>query len=116
MSRSEVLELLQQADIFVDQIIGGSYGMATMEAMSFGKPVMCYIMPEVFEAGLSTDCPIINTNPDNLKEKLIELIDNAPMRHEIGKKSRAFVEEFHDADKGAKQLSQIYKNALKEAS
>lgn len=112
MSRLEVLERMQKADIFIDQIIIGSYGMAAMEAMSFGKPVMCYIMPEVFEAGLPATCPIVNTNPDNLKEKLVELITNPQLRHELGKKSRVFAEEHHDVDKAALHLSAIYKNAL----
>jgi len=51
MSRENVLEIMQRADIFLDQIICGGYGMASTEAMAFGKPVMCYIMPELFNAG-----------------------------------------------------------------
>jgi glycosyltransferase involved in cell wall biosynthesis len=109
ISREEVLEIMQKADIFLDQIILGSYGMAAMEAMSFGKPVMCYIMPEVFEAGLSKECPIVNTNPDNLKEELIKLITNPQLRHDIGIKSRKFVEKFHDVEKVSSLLLSIYK-------
>ncbi|CAN5137722.1 hypothetical protein BH23BAC1_BH23BAC1_00810 [soil metagenome] len=114
MHRSEVLALMQNADIFIDQIIIGSYGMATMEAMSFGKPVMCFILPEVFTAGLSRKCPIVNSNPDNLKENLIMLLKNPQLRHDLGKKSRAFVEEFHDAEKIATDLVEIYKSALQK--
>lgn len=112
MSREEVLQIMNDADIFLDQIIGGSYGMASMEAMSFGKPVMCYIMPEVFEAGLSHECPIVNANPDNLKEQLIKLITNPQLRHDIGIKSRAFAEKFHDVEKVSSQLLTIYKTEL----
>ncbi|MEO6683286.1 MAG: glycosyltransferase [Ginsengibacter sp.] len=109
MSRERVLEIMQTADIFIDQIIVGSYGMAAMEAMSFGKPVMCYIMPEVFEAGLSEECPIVNTSPDNLKEQLIKLITNPQLRHDIGIKSRKFAEKFHDVEKVSSLLLSIYK-------
>jgi glycosyltransferase involved in cell wall biosynthesis len=112
ISREKVLEIMQKADIFLDQIIGGSYGMAAMEAMSFGKPVMCYIMPQVFEAGLSAECPIVNTNPDNLKEQLIKLITNSQLRNEIGIKSREFAEKFHDVEKVSSQLLTIYKTEL----
>lgn len=114
MSREEVLGIMQKADIFLDQIILGSYGMATMEAMSFGKPVMCYIMQEVFEAGLSTECPIVNTNPDNLQEVLRMLITNPQLRHDIGIKSRAFAEKFHDIDKVSSYLLKIYKTELEK--
>ncbi|HET7116021.1 MAG TPA: glycosyltransferase [Hanamia sp.] len=114
MSRGKVLEIMQKADIFIDQIIVGSYGMAAMEAMSFGKPVMCYLMPEVFKAGLSEECPIVNANPDNLKEKLIELITNPQMRNDIGVKSRAFAEKFHNVEKISGQLLAIYKLELEK--
>jgi len=112
LNREEVLSIMQEADIFIDQIILGSYGMAAMEAMAFGKPVMCYIMPEVFEGGLSEECPIVNTNPDNLKKQLIKLITNAQLRHDIGLKSRAFAEKFHDMVKISSQLLTIYKTEL----
>ena len=88
--------------------------MATMEAMAFGKPVMCYIMPRVFEGGLSEECPIVNTNPDNLKEQLIKLITNPQLRHNIGIKSRAFAEKFHDVNKISGQLLEIYKLELEK--
>src|SRR5665647_175671 len=114
MNREKVLEIMQDADIFLDQIIVGSYGMAAIEAMSFGKPVMCYLMPQVFEAGLSTECPIVNTNPDNLKEQLIKLITNSQLRNEIGIKSREFAEKFHDVEKVSSQLLTIYKTELEK--
>ena len=113
MKREDVLRSMRKADIFLDQIILGSYGMATMEALAYGKPVMCYLLPEVFDAGLPAECPIVNTNPDNLKEQLINLISNPQLRHDIGKQSRAYVEKYHDAEKIAKQLFHIYSEALK---
>ncbi len=112
MSREEVLKIMKGADIFLDQLIYGGYGMATLEALAFGKPVMCHLMPQVFEAGLPKECPIINTNPDNLRDQLIELITNPQLRHDTGKKSREYVEKYHDAEKIAKQLLHIYTEAL----
>ena len=108
--RSEVLEIIQKADIFIDQIIGGSYGMAAMESMAYGKPTLCYIMPEVFKNGLSSECPIVNVNPETIEQKLIELILNPQMRYDIGLASRAYVEKYHDAKVIAQQLLEIYKS------
>lgn len=116
MSREKVLAIMQQADIFLDQIICGGYGMACTEAMAFGKPVMCYIMPEVFDAGLQREFPVVNTNPDNLKEQLIKLITSPQLRHDIGKQSRAYAEKYFDANKIAFQLKGIYKDALEKKS
>ena len=106
--RKEVLELLKNADIFIDQIILGTYAMAAMEAMSYGKPTLCYIMPQVYQNGLPKECPVVNVNPDTLEEKLIELIENPKLRHNIGLKSREFVEKYHNAGQLAFELQKIY--------
>lgn len=112
MSRQEVLKEMQSADIFVDQLICGSYGMAACEAMSFGKPVLCYLIPELFENGLPTNCPIVNTNPSNLEENLIRLITDGTFRQQTGIESRVFAEKYHDADKIAPELVQLFKKSL----
>jgi glycosyltransferase involved in cell wall biosynthesis len=112
ISRDEVLEIMKEADIFLDQIIIGGYGMASTEALAFGKPVMCYLMPELFEAGMPEECPIVNTNPDNLRQQLIKLICNPQLRCDIGKQSRKYVEKYHDLEKIAEQLLQVYKLGL----
>lgn len=106
--REEVLNVMQKADIFIDQIILGSYGMASMEAMSFGKPTICYILDEVFENGLPRSCPIVNATPETLEKNLTELIENPTLRNDIGIKSRKFVEKYHDVQILAKDLLDIY--------
>jgi len=106
--RQEVLDTLVYADIFIDQIIAGSYGMASIEAMAYGKPTICYIMNEVFNNGLPRSCPIVNANPDTLEEKLVELIESACLRREIGIRSRKFVEEYHNVNSIAHQLLKVY--------
>ena len=86
--------------------------MAALEAMSFGKPVVCYIMPQIFENGLSQECPIVNANPDTLEEVLIKLITSPSLRNEIGKKSRTFVEQNHDVELLSDQLLSLYSSEL----
>jgi hypothetical protein len=112
LSREVVLKRMQEADIFLDQLIIGGYGMAALEAMSFGKPVMTYLMPEVFKHGLPKECPIVNTSPSNLKDQLIRLITNSELRREIGVQSRIYVETYHNADKLARQLTDIYNTSV----
>jgi len=108
VSRATVLNTMKSCDIFIDQIIVGSYAAAAIEAMSLGKPAIAYIMPGVFKSGTPEYCPIINANPDNLKVKLEELIKEPQLRQDIGKKSRKYVEEIHDVNKIALQLLEIY--------
>lgn len=112
VSRSEVLTLMRDCDIFLDQIMLGSYGMATMEALSFGKPVVAFIMQEVFDSGLPSECPIYNTNPDNLKENLIELIKNEDLRYDLGVKGRQYAKKYHDLSVNVPHLLDMYRLAL----
>ncbi len=110
IARSEVIEQIKKCDIFIDQIIIGSYGMASIEAMSFGKPVLCYLLNQLFELGLPLECPIVNVDPNNIMEKLEELIVNKKLRETIGKRSRKYVEDYHDSDKIALELAKIFIN------
>lgn len=112
VSHQEVLQTVRNADIFIDQVILGSYATAAIEAMCYGKPVLAYIMPRVFEKGLPIDCPIVNVTPVNIKEKLIPLILDAQLRNEIGQKSRQYVERVHDAVVIANELLEIYKDVI----
>jgi glycosyltransferase involved in cell wall biosynthesis len=110
--RQKVLEAMTTADIFIDQIIIGSFASAAIEAMSFGKPVIAYIAPSVYKMGIPDHCPVVNANPDTLKEKLIELIENPQLRHDTGVLSRQYVEKMNDALVVSRGLLEIYKTQI----
>lgn len=112
MSREQVLNEMQTADIFLDQIVCGGYGMASCEAMAFGKPVMCYLLPELFDLGLPADCPIVNTDPSNLEENLIRLLSDPQLRYETGVKSRKFAETYHNSKTIARELVTVFKEVI----
>ena len=114
--RPTVIDTMKSCDIFIDQIILGSYAAAAIEAMSLGKPTVAFIMPGVYKNGTPESCPVVNANPDTLKEKLTLLIKDPELRNSIGIKSRQFVEETHDADKIAIQLLSIYNGEHKSVS
>ncbi len=109
--REENLKIIQKADIYLDQFIIGDYGMAALEAMALGKPVLCYIKPSIIEQ-YPADFPVVNANLDNLESVLEPLINDGKLRNKIGKLGRKYVEKYHDAEKIAKQLVRIY-NELK---
>jgi glycosyltransferase involved in cell wall biosynthesis len=114
MPRAEVLAQTQSCDVFIDQIIAGSYGSATIEAMSMGKPVVVFLMPELFDNGLPKDIPAVNANPDTIKEVLKQLLSNGTLRNEVGKSSRKFVERYHNADLIADDLIAKYQDLINQ--
>lgn len=113
VSRRETLQQIQHADIYLDQFVAGNHGMAALEAMAFGKPVLCYIKPSMIDK-YPSDLPIVNANQDDLGEILEPLLREGRLRHEIGKRSRAYVEKHHDAFKLAYQLVDIYRELIEK--
>jgi hypothetical protein len=111
VSRHEALQIVQKADIFLDQFVLGDHGMAALEAMALGKPVVCYIKPSMV-GKYAPDCPIVNANQDNLREVLESLLNKGRVRHEIGRESRTYVEKYHDAAVLAHKLVEIYKEMM----
>jgi glycosyltransferase involved in cell wall biosynthesis len=108
MPHQEALEHYKQADIVVDQLLVGWYGVFAIECMALGKPVCAYIREDL-KSYLPTPGPLIATSPRDLKEDLRGLIEDAALRSRIGKTARMFVEQMHDADKIAKYLiKEIY--------
>lgn len=111
MSKEQALSWVKKCDIFIDQLITGSHGTAAVEAMALGKPVLCYINPVVGK-DYPKDLPIINANPDTIQEVLQDLLDHPVKRYETGKKSRLYVEKYHDDAKNAEDLYAIYKGMM----
>jgi glycosyltransferase involved in cell wall biosynthesis len=110
-SHKEALKLYQQADIVIDQILCGAYGNVSVEAMAFGKPVICYIRPDLTET-YPQDLPIVSANPDNLYDQLKQLVKDAELRYVLGNKGRKYVEKHHEGTAVIKQLIAIYKQVL----
>jgi len=110
---AEALTMVRHSDIMLDQFVVGSFGIAAVEAMALGKPVLCYIKPSLLSK-LPPDLPIINANQDDLVEVLGSLLEDGQRRHEIGRQSRAYVEKYHDAHPIARQLVAIYQELIKK--
>ncbi len=95
MPRRQALELVRQADVFLDQFVWGDRGMAALEAMALGKPVICWIKPQLVPL-YPADNPIINASQDSLSAILESLLHDGTRRHMVGRQGRAFVErEYH---------------------
>ncbi|WLR50582.1 glycosyltransferase [Bacillus tianshenii] len=103
----EALQLYSKADIIVDQLCAGSHGIFACEAMALGKPVICYILPELINT-YNKGFPIINANPDTIELILEEWILKHEERYKLGVKSREYVERVHDAKIVANKLIDIY--------
>jgi glycosyltransferase involved in cell wall biosynthesis len=108
----KAIQMYSEADIVVDQLRIGSHGAFACEAMALGKPVICYIHDELVDT-FPEGFPIVNANPDTIAAVLEELICSPEKRHELGIKSRAYVEKVHDIRVVASKLKNIYQSLCK---
>jgi glycosyltransferase involved in cell wall biosynthesis len=107
----ELVALLAEADVVVDQLFMGWYGMVAVEAMALAKPVLCYVRPD-FEPRL-VDCPIARCTLEDLAGPLAALLGGSE-RAALGERGRAYVEREHAAPVVAARLLELYRAILGE--
>lgn len=110
MSHKEAKKIYEKADVIIDQLHIGSYGLFSVESMALGKPVVCYISDEMqhhYPKGL----PIITANPDTIGSVLENLLQNIDSFPETGKKSREYAEKHHDSSAVCPLIQTIYQSA-----
>lgn len=108
--QSEVKQIFSRADIGIDQVLLGWYGNVSIQFMALGKPVICYIDPEL--AHYLPDLPIVSATPTTIAEQLESLVCDAQRRRQLGKAGRQYVERWHDAERIVDQLIEIYQDVL----
>ena len=109
MPRKEALATVAAADVFLDQFTIGAEGLAALEAMALGKPVVCFIK-ESLRCRYPAEFPVVMADQDGLADTLAELIENEPRRRELGLQGRKYVERYHDARSVGAELIEIYRD------
>jgi glycosyltransferase involved in cell wall biosynthesis len=101
----------ESADVFVDQLLVGWYGAAAVEAMSLGKPSVCYLREsDVSWLPFKDSIPVISATCNTIYDALLDLIENQHRLKEIGLRSREYVQAVHDPVKIAMQLKNTYES------
>ena len=111
LHHDEAFERYRAADIVVDQLNAGWYGLFAIEAMALGKPVVTFLHDEAVrrtEAAFGTRVPIVSATADTLREALRPLVADAALRRGIGAASRAYVERVHDLERVTDRLLAVY--------
>ena len=107
----EAFERYRNADIVVDQLNAGWYGLFAIECMALGKPVVSFLREEAVrrtEEAFGTPVPIVSATAETLREQLRPLVADATERRRLGAASRAYVELVHDQERITDRLLDIY--------
>ena len=111
LHHDDAFERYRDADVVVDQLNAGWYGLFAIECMALGKPVVTFLHDEAVERTereLGTRVPIVSATKENLRARLEPLVASAAERRRIGAESRAYVERVHDLERVADRLLALY--------
>ncbi|HEY2073586.1 MAG TPA: hypothetical protein VGG88_08430 [Gaiellaceae bacterium] len=104
-------ERYRAADLVVDQLNAGWYGMFAIEAMALGKPVVAFLHEEAkqrTEEAFGIELPIVHATKETLPDVLERLVSDPAELRRIGAASRAYVEQVHDLSVVADRLLDLY--------
>jgi hypothetical protein len=95
--------LVAQADIVVDQILTGSYGVAAVEGLAAGRLVVGFVGAAT-RALMPEDPPIVDAPPDRFAAVVNEILDNPEAFAARAAAGPAYVQRWHDGSAAAAAL------------
>lgn len=120
LSHAQARRVYESADLLIDQVFAGWYGGLAVELMALGKPVMVYLREDdlrFLPPGMREDLPFIRITPDSVRRCLQEVLEMPRSRLvSMARRSRAFVERWHDPMVIAADLKRDYEAALAKRS
>lgn len=100
---AELAEMVRNADIVVDQLLLGSYGVFACESMAAGRVTVGHVADPVRDL-LPTDLPIAEATPDDLSEVIERLVAERDTARKIADAGPGYVRELHDGHKSVEVL------------
>jgi glycosyltransferase involved in cell wall biosynthesis len=97
-----------------------SLGIASLEAMSAGLPVVTAANPDTYGPGVLRDGDNIvlvdRGNPEALAAKLVELLGDPELRARIGERARQTIEEHFSWDVVCRTTTDVYRDVMERQS
>lgn len=117
VSHEAAKQRYESMDVLVDQLFAGWYGGLAVEAMALGKPVIVYIREDdlhLIPDPMRCELPFVRVDPDTILDGLRAVVTMSRRElHALGRRSRAFVERWHDPLKIAGDMKVAYEAALR---
>lgn len=107
LNHDQALEAYKKADVIVDQLRIGWYGVLSVEAMSLGKAVLCYIRDDL-AVNFNGKTPLLNTNPDTITENLRRVIVDKQLRQSLSQNGYDWYTANHHRGVVTEKLIKVY--------
>jgi glycosyltransferase involved in cell wall biosynthesis len=117
--RSDVMAVLDAADVLVNPSRTDAFPTALLEAMAAGVPVVATDvggMPEIVDQGQTGVLIEAPPHPRRLAEALVPLLDDRDLRLALGERARQRFSERFAADRWAERLHAVYEDVVANGS
>jgi glycosyltransferase involved in cell wall biosynthesis len=103
------------ADVVVDQLRVGWYGMFAIESMALAKPVVVHLDADAaaeMEEAFGLELPLVRADEGSLEDVLAGLVEVREQLPELGGRSREYVERVHAHTAVARRVLEIYERVI----
>jgi glycosyltransferase involved in cell wall biosynthesis len=103
------------ADVVIDQLRIGWYGMLAIEAMALAKPVVVHLDEQAAaetDEAFGLELPLVRASEQTLADVLAGLVEQRDSLPELGRRSREYVENVHAHTKVAQHVLEIYERVM----
>ena len=118
LEKAAALKKYQEIDLFIDQIVGGWYGVVSLEVMALGKPIICFVKGKGLRfvpLQMLRDLPIINADEITLEEKILEVMKmDSVQKGNLAERGIRFLQKWHDPRKIAERVVADYREVLSQ--
>ncbi len=109
----EKLDALNESDIFVQPSYSESFGMATVEAMAAGLPVVISKKVGIWDVIANDNCgKIVDLNPESIAKGVIYLLENPKERKCLGARARETAKKEFSIQVVAERMIKAYKSVV----
>lgn len=106
LTREQMHDRMMSADVVIDQVRLGDYGITAVEAMSGGKVVIGHVADRVRDR-LPGAVPIVEATSQNLREVLEGVLADPQGAAELSRSGRDYARTWHDGTHSAKVLAEF---------
>lgn len=103
VSAGDALKRIAAADLVIDQLLVGWYGVVSIEAMALGKPVLCYVNESLVEK-VGERPPILNVEEGTLESILESIAVGGLEVNKLGHAGPDYYERVHSCVGVARRL------------
>jgi len=111
--KDEIKEAFTDAECFVLPSYSENFGMAVIEAMAMGCPVVVSNRVGIYDVIKKHDAGVVvEANETSLFQGICSLIDSSELRRELSERGKILVNDYYEIDKVAKKMIANYESLL----